>query len=88
MYNVQMKKYTVGLVRERLSEALDAAQRGEPVIIQRRGVEYRLSAEPAKRTKRKATKPKIVIVDREVAEGQWTWDLADGQARFSTRPRS
>jgi antitoxin (DNA-binding transcriptional repressor) of toxin-antitoxin stability system len=82
-----MKKYTVGMVRERLSKALDEAQRGEPVFIQRRGVRYRLSVEPGRRTT-KATKPKIEIVDPTVAGGQWTWDRADGQLRFRARRRS
>ena len=87
VYNVHMKKYSVGMVRERLSEALDEAQKGEPVFIQRRGVSYRLSIEPARRSK-KATKPKVAIVDPAVADGQWTWGWADGQLRFRARRRS
>jgi antitoxin (DNA-binding transcriptional repressor) of toxin-antitoxin stability system len=86
MYNVHMKKYTVGMVRERLSEALDEAQSGEQVFIQRRGVRYRLSVEPARRGK-KTTKPRIEIVDPAVADGQWTWDWANGQLRFRARRR-
>ena len=81
-----MAKYTVGLVRERLSEALDAAQRGEPVIIQRKGVEYRLSVEPARRRPKRAT-PRVEILDPAVAEGQWTWDASGGGARFTARRR-
>ncbi len=77
----------MGMVRERLSEALDEAQRGEPVFIQRRGVRYRLSVEPSKRATKKRT-PKIKIVDPAVAGGQWTWDWADGHMRFRARPRS
>jgi antitoxin (DNA-binding transcriptional repressor) of toxin-antitoxin stability system len=83
-----MKKYTVAMVRERLSEALDQAQRGEPVFIQRRGVAYRLSVEPATRRKRKTTAPKIEIVDPAVARGLWTWDWADGALRLRARRRS
>lgn len=82
-----MKKYSVGMVRERLSEALDEAQRGEPVFIQRRGVEYRLSVEPAKRRK-KVTRPKIEIIDPAVAGGQWTWEWSRGAVRFRARPRT
>ena len=88
MYNVHMKrKYTVSMVRERLSDALDEAQRGEEVFIQRRDVTYRLSVEPARRAKR-TTKPRIEIVDPAVAQGQWTWDWADGRVQFRTRRRS
>ena len=83
-----MKKYTVGMVRERLSEALDEAQRGEPVVIQRRGVEYRLTVEPARPRRKKAAAPRIEIVDPAVAGGQWTWDWSDGQLEFRPRRRS
>jgi antitoxin (DNA-binding transcriptional repressor) of toxin-antitoxin stability system len=86
MYNVHMKKYSVGMVRERLSEALDEAQRGEPVFIQRRGVEYRLSVEPPKRRKKPA-RPKIELIDPAVAAGQWTWDWSGGELTFRARPR-
>jgi antitoxin (DNA-binding transcriptional repressor) of toxin-antitoxin stability system len=81
-----MKKYSVGMVRERLSEALDEAQRGEPVFIQRRGVEYRLSVEPPKR-RTKPTRPKIELIDPAVAGGQWTWDWSNGTLTFRARPR-
>ena len=86
MYNVHVKKYSVGMVRERLSEALDEAQRGEPVFIQRRGVEYRLSVEPPRRRKKPA-RPKIEIIDKGIAAGQWTWDWSGGELAFRARPR-
>jgi antitoxin (DNA-binding transcriptional repressor) of toxin-antitoxin stability system len=82
-----MKKYTVGMVRERLSQALDEAGRGESVIICRGGVEYRLSVEPKRRAK-KAAKPRVEIVDAAVSRGEWSWDFANGQARFRARRRS
>jgi hypothetical protein len=82
-----MKKYTVGLVRERLAEALDYAHSGEPVFIQRKGVTYRLSVEPATKKPRKASKPKLEILDPSVADGQWTWDWAGGQLTFRGRKR-
>jgi hypothetical protein len=81
------KTYTVGLVRERLSDALDAAQRGEAVFIERRNVTYRLSVEPAKR-KQKSTKPRIEIVDPAVVDGQWTWEWTGGELGFHARPRT
>lgn len=81
-----MKKYPVAVVRERLSEALDQAERGEPVLIVRRGVTYRLSVERP-RPSRKSRSPRIEILDRAVEAGQWTWDWADGQVRFRPRKR-
>jgi len=81
-----MKKYTVGVVRQRLSEALDEAQRGEPVLIQRGSVTYRLSVDAPARARR-ATPPKIDVLDPAVADGQWTWDWSGGQLRFRGRGR-
>ncbi len=86
VYNVHMKKYTVGMVRERLSEALDQAERGEPVLIVRGSVTYRLSVEQPS-TSRKSRSPRIEILDRAVEAGQWTWDWSDGQLQFRARTR-
>jgi antitoxin (DNA-binding transcriptional repressor) of toxin-antitoxin stability system len=89
MYNVHVKKYTVSMVRERLSEALDEAQRGEPVFIQRQGVEYRLTVEPARPRRKKTAASRIEIVDPAVSSGQWTWDsTASGALKFRSRRRS
>ena len=68
-----MKTYTVGMVRERLAEALDEAQQGQPVFIERRGVIYRISVEPAARparTRRRA----IEVLDPTIERGEWSWD--------------
>ena len=85
-YNVHMKKYSVSLVRERLSDALDQAERGEPVFIERRGVTYRLSLEPPATARRRRT-PRIEIVDKSIEAGRWTWDWREGQLRFKARRR-
>jgi hypothetical protein len=74
------------MVRERLAQALDEAQRGEPVFIERKGVTYRLSAEPAK-TARGAARPKIEILDPAIASGQWTWAWDGGALRLRGRAR-
>lgn len=79
MYN--MKHYTASLVRERLSEALDYADRGEPVFIERKGVRYRLSLDRPGR--QRASRPsRIEVVDPAVAEGRWTWNWTATGARF------
>ena len=75
-YNVHpMKHYTVAVVRERLAEALNEADHGVPVIIERRGVRYRLTREPQFRA-RTAAKPAIREVDKGVLSGEWSWDWA------------
>jgi hypothetical protein len=79
-----MKKYTVSLVRERFAQALDEAQRGEPVFIERKGVTYRLSVErPTKPTD--SRKPYIDVLDPAVDAGQWTWDWSPTQLRFRSK---
>lgn len=79
-----MKKYTVGMARERFAQALDEAQRGEPVFIERKGVTYRLSVEkPAKAARSK--KPYIEVMDPAVEAGLWTWDWSPGKLRFRSK---
>ena len=82
MYNVQaMKRYTVSQVRERFAEALDQADRGVPVIIERKGVRYSLKVErPARRPAKRPSMFKII--DPAVAAGQWTWDWDHGAMTF------
>jgi hypothetical protein len=79
-----MKKYSVSLVRERLSEALDAADRGKPVLIERRGVTYELSVRKAPGRRKKST-PQIDILDRAIADGNWTWAWKKGDLQLRTR---
>jgi antitoxin (DNA-binding transcriptional repressor) of toxin-antitoxin stability system len=81
-----MKKYTVSLLRERLSDALDQAERGEHVFIERRGVTYRLSVDKPRRPRRSAA-PRIEILDKAVEAGAWTWDWPGGELRFRARRR-
>jgi antitoxin (DNA-binding transcriptional repressor) of toxin-antitoxin stability system len=83
----RMKTYRVGMVRERLAQALDQAERGEPVFIERRNVTYRLSVEPRKPARRRA-QPIIEVLDPVIASGQWTWNWEGGQLRVQTRRRA
>ena len=72
------------MVRERLAEALDGADRGEPVFIERRGVTYELTVrKPPKRTKRAA--PQIEILDPAVDDGDWTWEWKKGDLQLRKR---
>jgi len=81
-----MRMYTVAALRRRLAEALDETERGIPVVIERRGVRYRLSVEKAK-PRRKARRPIIEIVDPAVADGQWNWEWTTAGLRFHGRRR-
>ena len=82
-----MKRYTSSQVRERLADVLDAAERGEEVVIERRGVRYVIRAEESARPVRRSRKPMIEIIDPAVAEGEWTWTWKPGGLTFSSRRR-
>ena len=82
-----MKKYTVSLVRERFAQALDEAERGEPVLIERKGVMYRLSVDRPKKTAT-ARKTHFEILDAAVEAGQWTWDWSPGRLTFRSKVRA
>jgi hypothetical protein len=79
-----MRKYSVSLVRERLSEALDGADRGEPVFIERRGVTYELTVRKAPKGRKRVT-PQIDILDRTIIDGNWTWEWEKGDLKLRTR---
>ena len=81
-----MKRYTVSAVRERLAEALDAADSGVPVIIERKGVRYRLAVEKST-SPRKARRSYVEILDPAVASGQWTWDWTPKGLTFRGKRR-
>jgi hypothetical protein len=81
----RIKRYTASVARERLAEALDHADRGVPVVIERKGVRYRITREFRTTRKRSARQPRLEILDRAVADGQWTWE--PGPRGFAFRPR-
>ena len=87
LYNVHMRKYSVSMVRERLAEALDDADRGEPVFIERRGVTYELTVRKVPSRRKKATR-QIDVLDRAIVEGNWTWEWEKGDLQLRTRRRS
>lgn len=62
----------VAEARARFGELLDEAEQGRPVFIERRGVRFRLVAEPAEALK-PVKAPLFDYVHRDVANGQWTW---------------
>lgn len=81
------KRYTVAHVRERLSDALDEAERGVPVFIERRGTRFRLSVERDTPSRRGRRKPKIEVLDPAVAEGAWSWSWTPRSLSLQVRKR-
>jgi antitoxin (DNA-binding transcriptional repressor) of toxin-antitoxin stability system len=89
VYNVQIvkKRYTVARVRERLSDALDEAEKGAEIFIERRGTRFRLTLDRPKPTRSSSRKPRIEVLDPAVAEGQWTWSWTPRGLSFKPRKR-
>ncbi len=86
MYNAHMKRYSVAEARARFSDLLDAAEKGQPSVIERRGVRFVIRPEDGPR--RGSRRSMIEYIDPDVARGQWTWKLgADGLRFEGRRPR-
>jgi antitoxin (DNA-binding transcriptional repressor) of toxin-antitoxin stability system len=84
---VHVKRYTSSELRSRLAEMLDAAEGGEPVVIERRGTRFVLRAEPVRPRARRWRRPLIEILDPAVADGQWTWGWSSNGLTFNGRSR-
>lgn len=80
-----MKRYTSSQVRQRFAEVLDAAERGDTVVIERRNARFLLRAEPRSRERRRRSV--IEYVDPAVLAGEWTWTWGKGGLRFRARRR-
>lgn len=79
-----MAQRTLEQAKRELSDLLDAAEKGEVVVVVRDEHRFRLTLIPPERAVMAAPSP--IAVDPEVLEGNWTWGTgADGQLEF--RPR-
>jgi antitoxin (DNA-binding transcriptional repressor) of toxin-antitoxin stability system len=80
-----VKRYSVARARANFSHLLDAAEAGDAVVIERRGVRFRLEADRT-RTRRAAGRRRVIeYADPAVQAGQWTWVWAKGGLRFTAR---
>ncbi len=82
-----MKRFTTATAKQRFSFLLDAAERGESVIIERRGMRFHVQPERQATTKKTRRKPVIEIVDPAVAKGIWQWQWRADGLRFSKNVR-
>ena len=82
-----MKQYTAATAKERFSLLLDAAERGEPVIIERRGVRFRVQTDRQLSRMKTPRTPIIEIVDPAVAKGDWRWQWTPDGVRFDATKR-
>lgn len=79
-----MTHMRVAEARARFGEILDEAEKGESVVIERRGVRFRLVAE---RQRPSAVSKTTVFdfVDPGVATGQWSWKAGATGVTFAPR---
>ena len=78
-----MKRYTTATAKQRFSLLLDAAERGEPVIIERHGVRFRVQTDRQPSRKRPPRYSVIEFLDPAVANGEWQWQWSANGLRFS-----
>ena len=79
-----MKRYTVSKARERLADVLDEAERDGAVVIERRDVQYVITATHTPLRKRSHGSV-IETLDPAVAAGQWQWNWTAKGIRFGRR---
>jgi antitoxin (DNA-binding transcriptional repressor) of toxin-antitoxin stability system len=67
-----MKRYSASELRQNLARAFDEVERGEPVVVERRGRRFRIVAEPVAKP-RARIKPFFKLSDASLLAGGWTW---------------
>jgi len=78
-----MARYTVSEARRQFFQLLDAAERGEEVVLERKGVRFRLVTDVPGHAE-SAPSP-LVVDDPGVLSGQWTW-VTDEQGQLQFQP--
>jgi hypothetical protein len=79
-----MSRVTATAARRNLFHLLDAAEKGEEVILERRGTRFRLSLEPPSREAIPSSP--LIIEDPDVLAGDWSW-RADSKGELAFEPR-
>ena len=86
MYNVHIMKFLkVAEARARFGEILDQAEAGAPVLIERRGVRFRVVVEDAPKG---ASPAGFAFVDDAVMDGQWSWEPGKSGVTFKARKKA
>ena len=68
------KRYHVAQLRAQLARALDEVERGETVVIERRGRRFLLTAQEPNAPWPARPKPQVEIRDPALLDGQWGWE--------------
>ena len=87
MYNVHMVRFSATEARKELFRLLDSVEEGEEVVVERKGVRFRLVLDRSGRGQQKPPK-RLEVTDPDILAGQWTWAAGrDGQLQFQPRSR-
>jgi len=81
-----LKRFTAAQARQQFSDVLDSAEKGEAVVVERRGVRFRVHLEKANRRSEHRA-PVVELLDPAVASGNWTWEWTAKALRFSARKK-
>jgi hypothetical protein len=81
-----MKAYRVAEARAQFGTLLDEAEGGEAVVIERKGVRFRVAVEVS-RPVDPPVRSAIAYVDPDVLSGSWTWTSGADGLRFRPRRR-
>jgi len=83
---ITLKRFSAAQARQQFSAVLDSAERGEAIVVERRGVRFCLHVESGKR-RSKHRAPVIELLDPAVASGNWTWKWGSKGLRFWARKK-
>ncbi len=88
MYNVHVARFTVTEARKQLFRLLDSAEKGEEVILERKGTRFRLMLDPGPKSSDQSFAC-LDVTDEDVLSGEWTWTAgAEGQLQFQARKKA
>lgn len=87
LYTVRVTHLTASDARQEFFRLLDAVEHGEAVVVERKGVRFRLSLlEPAAGTHPSGSASPVEVSDPDVLSGDWTWG-GDENGQLQFRPR-
>jgi hypothetical protein len=79
-----MTRIKASEARQEFFRLLDAAEKGEAVIVERKGARFRLTLVPPEPIGTPASP--VLVEDPEVLSGNWTWvGDQEGQLQFRSR---
>ncbi len=84
-----MTRMTATEARRQLFKLLDAVEGGDEVVLERRGVRFRLTLDRRDRAEEVLPESPLVVTDPDILDAEWGWKTdAHGQLVFALRDRS